>query len=186
MNEPYILVSITVILSMGNFVLWWLLFDEDFTRRIEIYDEAHRDQMKQEKVNFVSKMQGIIGLRSALKVAEFDENWKDELENVNLLIDEAQSMRRHTVWVHYFALEAIFFAASGLALPDGMAIGDFVLYSTSIAWWIIVMGILTMIGLLVHYQLIENKSEPITEGEHIRDDSGIHSISSKLRKKIPL
>jgi hypothetical protein len=38
----------------------------------------------------------------------------------------------------------------------------------------------------VHYQLIENKSEPITEGEHIRDDSGIHSISSKLRKKIPL
>lgn len=99
---------------------------------------------------------------------------------------EAKSMRRRSVWVYYFALGVIFFAAGELALPDGISVGDLVLYSTAIAWWVIVMGILTMVGLIVHYQLIENKSEPLTEGEPIRDYSGLQPISGKSRKKLPL
>jgi hypothetical protein len=188
LNEPYILVFIAVILSVGNFGLWWLLFDEDFAKRLEIYEVAHREQMKQENEAFVAKMQEIIELDpEAVEIAGFGEKWKEKLESVNKLKDEAQAMRRRTVWVYYFSLGAIFFAAGGLALPDGVSLTDsFTLYSTAIGWWVLVVGVLTIVGLLVHYQLIENKSEPRTEGEPIKDDSGLQSISSGLRKKLPL
>ena len=62
MIESYILIFSSLILSVGNFVLWWLLFDEDFTQRLEIYETAYREQMKRENEDFVKKMGGIIDL----------------------------------------------------------------------------------------------------------------------------
>jgi hypothetical protein len=188
LNEPYILISISIILSVGNFGLWWLLFDEDFTKRLEIYEVAHREQMKQENEEFMSKMQDVIELDpEAIEIAGFGEKWKEKLESVNKLKDEAQTMRRRTVWVYYSALAAIFFAAGGLALPGGVEVTtEFRLYFTAVSWWVLVTGVLILVGLLVHYQIIENKSEPRTEGEPIRDDSGLQSVTSGLRKKLPL
>ena len=170
---------------MGNFVLWWLLFDEEFDQRIEIYEEAYREQMKRENEEFVEKMQDIIELDpEAAEIAGFGEKWKEKIESVSRLRKEADSMKKHTVWVYYFALAAILFAAVGLALPAGVQLTEsFTLYSTAISWWIVVVGVLTMVGLLVHFQLIENKSQPRTEGEVIRDNS---SILTTLRNKLPL
>lgn len=185
LNESYILILSTVILSMGNFVLWWLLFDEEFDQRIEIYQEAYREQMKRENEEFVAKMQYIIELDpEASEIAGFGEKWKEKLDSVNRLKEEADSMKKHTIWVYYFALVAILFAAGGLALPNGVPLTDsFTLYSTAVSWWVLVVGVLTMVGLLVHYQLIENKSQPRTEGEPIRDGS---SLLGGLRSKLPI
>lgn len=177
-----------VILSVGNFVLWWLLFDEEFSQRLEIYEEAFREQMKRENEEFVAKMQDIITLDpEAVELAGFGEKWKEKIETVSKLREEAQSMRRRTVWVYYFALGTILFAAVGLVVPRGVVLSDsFTLYSTSVSWWVLVVGVLVMVGLLVHYQLIENKSQPRTEGEPIKDDSSVQSLIGGVRDKLPL
>ena len=51
-----------VILSVGNFALWWLLFDDEFNQKMEIYEEAYREQMKKENEKFVNTLQPIIEL----------------------------------------------------------------------------------------------------------------------------
>lgn len=178
----------SLILSVGNFVLWWLLFDPDFTQRIDIYETSYREQMKRENEAFVNQMGGIMDLDpEAVEVAGFGETWRQKLEKVSKLREEAQNMRRRTIWVYYFSLGSILFAAIGLVIPQGVPLTDsFTLYSTAISWWILVVGVLVMIGLLVHYQLIENKSEPQTEGEPIKDDAPMQSLFGGLRKKLPL
>lgn len=177
-----------VILSMGNFVLWWLLFDEEFSQRLDIYEEAFREQMKRENEEFVAKMQDIIDLDpEAVDIAGFGEKWKEKIETVSKLREEAQSMRKRTVWVYYFALGTILFAAGGLVIPRGIVLSDsFTLYFTAVSWWILVVGVLVMVGLLVHYQLIENKSQPKTEGEPIKDGSSVQSLIGGVRGKLPL
>ena len=188
MIESYILIFSSLILSVGNFVLWWLLFDEDFTQRLEIYETAYREQMKRENEEFVAKMGGIMDLDpEAVEIAGFGETWRQKLEKVSKVRNEAQNMRRRTIWVYYSALITILFAAIGLVIPHGVSLTDsFTLYPTAISWWVLVVGVLVMVGLLVHYQLIENKSEPRTEGEPIRDDSPVQSLFGGLRKKLPL
>ena len=178
----------SVILSVGNFALWWLLFDEEFKQRMEIYEEAYREQMKIENEKFVNKMQGIIELDpEAIEIAGFGEKWREKLDRVSKLREEAQSMRRRTIWVYYFALGTILFASIGLLIPKGIRItSGFTLYSTAISWWVLVSGILTMVGLLVHYQLIENRSVPRTQGEAIKDDSTFGSIIGELKKRLPV
>jgi len=96
-------------------------------------------------------------------------------------------MRRRTIWVYFFSLGTILFAAIGLVIPQGVPLTDtFTLYPTAIGWWTLVVGVLIMVGLEVHYQLIEKKSEPRTEGEPIRGDSPVQSVFGGLRKKLPL
>jgi len=182
------LIFSSLILSVCNFVLWWFLFDEDFTQRLEIYEEAYREQMKRENEEFVNKMGGLIDLDpEAVEIAGFGETWREKLEKVSKLRNEANNMRRRTIWVYYFSLGAILFAAVGLVIPQGFSLTDsFTLYPTAISWWILVIGVLVMVGLLVHYQLIENKSEPRTEGEPIRDGSPLQSLFGGLRNKLPL
>lgn len=177
-----------VILSVGNFALWWLLFDEEFSLRLEIYEEAFREQMKRENEEFVANMQDVIDLDpEAVEIAGFGEKWKEKIEAVSKLREEAKGMRRRTVWVYYFALGTILFAAGGLVIPSGIVLSEsFTLYSTAVSWWILVVGVLIMVGLLVHYQLIENKSQPRTEGEPIRDDSSVQSVINGVRDKLPL
>jgi len=186
--ESYILILISLIISVGNFVIWWLLFDEDFAQRLEIYETAYREQMKRENEEFVAKMGGIMDLDpEAVEIAGFGESWRQKLEKVSKLRDEANNMRKRTIWIYYFSLGTILFAAIGLVIPQGVSLTDsFTLYPTAVSWWTLVVGVLVMVGLLVHYQLIENKSEPRTEGEPIRDDTPIQSLFGGLRKKLPL
>lgn len=182
------MILLAVIFSVGNFVLWWLLFDEEFSQRLEIYEEAFREQMKRENEEGVAKIQDIITFDpEAVELAGFGKKWKKNIETVSRLRDEAQSMRRRTVWVYYFALGAILFATGGLVIPNGVILSDsFTLYSTAASWWVLVVGVLVMVGLLVHYQLIENKSQPKTEGEPIRDNSSVQSLIGGIRNKLPL
>ena len=176
-----------VILSVGNFALWWLLFDDEFNQKMEIYEEAYREQMKKENEKFVNTLQPIIELDpEAVEITGFGDTWRENLQEVSKLREEAQDMRRRTIWVYYFALAAILFASGGLLVPNGIHITNaFTLYITAFSWWILVSGVLAMVGLLVHFQLIENRSMPLTEGEAIKDDSPLGSLFGGLRKRLP-
>jgi len=69
-------------------------------------------------------------------------------------------LRRRTVWVYYWGIASLFTASTGLLLPKGLEIGGFTLYPTALGWWLLVIGVLVMVGLLVHYQVIENTIQP--------------------------
>ena len=40
MTEPYILILNALLLSVGNYFIWWLLFDEEFEHRLSTYTEV--------------------------------------------------------------------------------------------------------------------------------------------------
>jgi hypothetical protein len=155
---------------------------------MEIYEDVFKDHMKRENDKFVNTMQGIIELDSeAVEMTGFGDKWNEDLQSVSKLREEAQDMRGRIIWVYYFALATILFASGGLLVSSGIRItSEFTLYITAISWRILVSGVLVMLGLLVHYQLIENRSVPKTEGEAIVDDSPLGSFFSFIRKRLPI
>jgi len=69
------MIFISLILSMGNFVLWWLLFNEEFSQRLDIYETAYREQMRRENEGFVAKMGGLMDLDpEAVEITGFRES----------------------------------------------------------------------------------------------------------------
>ena len=100
MVEPYILIFISLVLSVGNFVLWWLLFNEEFSQRLDIYETAYREQMKRENEEFIAKMGGLMDLDpEAVEITGFGETWREKLEKAGKLREEVSNMRRRTIWV---------------------------------------------------------------------------------------
>ena len=96
MIEPYILIFISLILSVGNFVLWWLLFNDEFSQRLDIYETAYREQMRRENEEFVAKMGGLMDLDpEAIEVTGFGESWREKLEKAGKLRDEASKTIGH-------------------------------------------------------------------------------------------
>ena len=185
MSEPYILIVIALLLSVGNYVLWWLLFDEEFDHKLNTYQEVLRSQLVRENEEFVSQMQGIIELDpEAVEVIGFGEKWKEQLEGVDRLRMESEKLKEKVVWIYYVSIFSILVSALGIALPEGIQITQaFTLYITAISWWILVIGVLLMVGLLIMYQLIELKSVPKTEGTPIKNESALSRTLSSLRNR---
>lgn len=183
MSEPYILILNALLLSVGNYVLWWLLFDDEFEHRLSTYTEVLRGQLVRENEEFVSQMQGIIELDpEAVEVMGFGEKWNEQLAKVDKLRTDSEILKERIVYVYYVAIVAILFATGGIALPDGIQITQgFTLYFTAISWWIVVVDVLLMVGLLVIYQLIELKSVPKTQGQAIKNESIISRTINNLR-----
>ena len=185
MNEPYILILIALILSVGNYFLWWLIFDDEFEQRLQTYQEVLKSQLMKDNEEFVNQMQGIIELDpEAVEVVGFGEKWKEQLGSVNKLRVESETLKDRAVWVYYFSLFSILLSTVGIALPGGIRITEsFTLYITAISWWVIVIGLLLMVGLLTLYQLIELKTVPKTQGQPIKNESSISKTLSNLRKR---
>lgn len=185
MNEPYILILIALLLSGGNFVMWWLLFDEDFDSRLRTYQSTQRNRMMKEDQEFVSKMQGIIELDpEALDVIGFGEKWREKIDSVDKLRHESETMKTRIVWVYYVSIFAIVLASLGVTMPEGIQITKtFILYFTALSWWTVIMDLVIMLGLLTHYQLIELRTVPKTEGTPISGDSLVQRVISGLRNR---
>ncbi len=104
--------------------------------------------------------------------------------SANKLRNESEILKDQSVWVYYVSIIAILLAAIGIAVPDGLRITqDFTLYITAISWWIIMGGVILMMGLLTLYQLIELKSVPKTQGTPIKNESAISRTISNLRNR---
>ena len=62
MNSPDILILIALLLSGGNYAMWWLLFDDEFDTRLRTFQSTQRNRMMTENEEFFSQMQDIIEL----------------------------------------------------------------------------------------------------------------------------
>lgn len=183
MTEPYILILIALLLSGGNYVMWWILFDEEFDSRLRIYQSTQRNRMMKEDKEFVSKMQGIIELDpEAMDVIGFGEKWQEKIDSVDKLRHESETLKTRIVWVYYVSISAIVLASLGVTMPEGIQITRaFTLYFTALSWWTVIVGLILMLGLLTHYQLIELRTVPKTEGTPISGDSLVQRVISGLR-----
>lgn len=185
MNESYVLILNAVVLSVGNFALWRLLFDENFVERLNFSEIIYTDQ-----VNNVDSKQAD-DLDDSNNVIQDYIKPENMIENSNLIKKrvsiEARALQQRTIWVYYFTLGVILFATVGLLIPKGVVISSAsTIYMTSISWWILVSGVLCMLGLLVHFQLIEQKMSKPAEGERIRGNTGIKSLIDLLKSKLPI
>jgi hypothetical protein len=170
---------------VGNYVLWWLIFDEEFEHHLQTYQDAMNSQFMREHEEFGSQMQGIIELDpEALEVVGFGEKRQTQLESGNKLRTQSEALKDRVVFVYYVSLIAILFSTMGIVIPQGIRITQgFTLYFTAISWWIIVIGVFLMVGLLTLYQLIELKSVPKTQGTPIKNESIISRTISNLRNR---
>jgi len=183
LTEPYILILIALLLSGGNYAMWWLLFDEEFDSRLRIYQSTQRNRMMKEDQDFVSKMQGIIELDpEAIDVIGFGDKWQEKIDNVDKLRHESENMKTRIVWVYYVSIVAIVLASLGVTMPAGIeATNTVTIYFTALSWWTVTVGLVIMLGLLTHYQLIEMRTVPKTEGTPISGDSLTERVISGLR-----
>jgi hypothetical protein len=184
LTEPYILIIIALLLSGGNFLMWWLLFDDEFDSRIRVYQSTQRNRMMKEDQDFVTNMQGIIELDpEAMDVIGFGEKWQDKIDSVDKLRHESETLKTRIVWVYYVSIVAIVLASLGVTMPEGIELTTaFTLYFTALSWWTVIVGLVIMIGLLTHFQLIELRTVPKTEGTPISGDSLVQKVISSLRK----
>lgn len=185
MSESYILILNALILSMGNYILWWLIFDEEFEHLLETCQDSIKSQHMRENEEIVGQMQGIIELDpEAVGVLDYDEKGPNHFGGANKLRIQSNLLKERVVWVYYVSLIAILFATIGIAIPNGVPITQsFTLYLTAISWWIIIIGVFLMVSLLTMYQLIELKSVPKTQGTPIKNESIISRTISNLRKR---
>ena len=183
MIEPYILILIALLLSGGNYAMWWLLFDEDFDSRLRTYQSTQRNRMMREDQEFVIKMQGIIELDpEAIDVIGFGDKWQDKIDSVDKLRHESETLKTRVVWVYYVSIVAIVLASLGVTMPAGIEMTNTVtIYFTALSWWTVVVNLMIMLGLLTHYQLIELRTVPRTEGTPISSDSLTQRVISGLR-----
>ncbi len=183
MNEPQILILNALILSMGNSVLWWLLFDDEFEERLHRYQDSLKAQVVNENQEFMDQMQSIIELDpKAAEVIGLDDKWQDKIKIVEKLRRESDILRTRIVWVYYVSILSIILAGLGIPISGGIQITQtFTLYITALSWWGIIIGVLLLLAFLTQYQLIHHKTTPITEGEAIRSDSPLAQIFSALR-----
>jgi len=67
-------------------------------------------------------------------------------------------------------------------MPAGIELTNTVtVYFTALSWWTVTVGLVIMLGLLTHYQLIELRTVPKTEGTPISGDSLMERVISGLR-----
>ncbi len=164
--------------------MWWLLFDDEFDSRLRIYQSTQRNRMMKEDQEFVTKMKGIIELDpEAIDVIGFGAKWQEKIDSVDKLRHESETLKTRIVWVYYVSIFAIVLASLGVTMPAGIELTTaFTLYFTALSWWTVVVSLVIMLGLLTHYQLIELKTVPRTEGTPISGDSLTQRVISGLRK----
>jgi len=86
LTEPYILILNALLLSGGNYAMWWLLFDDEFDTRLRTFQSTQRNRMTTENEEFVSQMKGIIELDpEAIEVDGFGEKRQEKIDGVDRL-----------------------------------------------------------------------------------------------------
>jgi hypothetical protein len=183
LNESYVLILNAVVLSVGNFALWWTLFDEQFIERLNFSEKIYHDRLKQ---GGSEQLESLNDPNDVLQNITATDNMTENSLIKNTILNEARALQKRTIWVYYFALGAILFATIGLLIPKGIVFSNLTVYVTSLSWWILVIGVLCMLGLLINYQLIEHEIIKPPEGERIKGYTGLKSLMDLIRRKLPI
>lgn len=194
MLEPHILILLAVVMSVSHALIFRFTFDDGFEQRFNSYREAQKGTMVKENQEFVHTMKGIIDLDpEAVEVMGFGEKWKQRLLSIDEMRGERDRLEKKVHVVYYFAIVSVVFSGGGLVFKEGLRLPlGYTLYFTSFSWWILVGGLLTVLYLLLVYQLIERKltrinRTPDERGVRIPSGSGVFSsfmsrLGSLLRR----
>ena len=166
MLEPYILILLAVAMSVSHALVFRLSFDDQFEAKFESYKEAQRANMVAENEEFVRNMKGIIELDpAAVEVMGFGEKWKQRLLSIDDVKVQRNQLERKIHVVYYFTISSVVFAGVGLVLGGVRLPFGYTFHVTSLSWWLLLGGLLSMLYLLVEYQLVERKLNRIRRGE---------------------
>jgi hypothetical protein len=164
--EPYILILLSVAMSVSHALIFRLSFDDSFEARFEAYKEAQRASMVKENQDFVRSMKGIIDLDpEAVEVMGFGEKWKQRLLSMDDVKVLRSKLERKIHIVYYFTIASVVFAGIGLVLGGVQLPFGYTFYVTSLSWWLLLGGLMSMLYLLVEYQLVERQLNKIKKGE---------------------
>ena len=168
MLEPYVLFLLAVAMSVSHALVFRLSLDDRFEARFESYKEAQRASMVAENEEFVKSMKGIIDLDpEAVEVMGFGERWKQRLLSMDDVKVQRSRLERKTHVVYYFTIASVVFAGAGLVLGGVRLPLGYTFYVTSLSWWLLLGGLLSMLYLLVEYQLVERELSRIRKGEDV-------------------
>jgi hypothetical protein len=186
--EPHILILLAVVMSISHALIFRFTFDDGFEQRFNSYREAQKETMVKENQEFVKTMKGIIDLDpEAVEVMGFGEKWKQRLIGIDEMKGERERLEKKVHAVYYFTFVSVVFSGGGLVFKEGLGLPlGYTLYFTSFSWWILLGGLLTLLYLLLEYQLIERKltridRTPDERGVRIPSGSGVFgSLMSRL------
>jgi hypothetical protein len=186
--EPHILILLAVVMSVSHALIFRFTFDDGFEQRFNSYREAQKETMVKENQEFVKTMKGIIDLDpEAVEVMGFGEKWKQRLIGIDEMKGERERLEKKVHAVYYFTFVSVVFSGGGLVFKEGLGLPlGYTLYFTSFSWWILLGGLLTLLYLLLEYQLIERKltridRTPDERGVRIPSGSGVFgSLMSRL------
>lgn len=153
------MISIAVIMAVSNYLLFKLVFDDDFDNRFARFQSSYRSKMVRENQEFVRTMKDIIELDpEAIELVGFGEKWRQRLESIDALKMERDNLEQFVPNVYFVLISSIVFSGAGLMWPNGIHLPfNIVFFVTSIGWWLTLGGLLVIFWILLQHFIIEMK-----------------------------
>lgn len=158
MIEAYILVVLTLVLTVGHFLLFHIVLKSDYETKLRRYQAFMKNRLYEVNKEFVDKMQDIIELDpEAIELLGFGDIWRRSLASIQEIDKRTKKIWRDQLYVYIVILPALFSAVAALLWPAPIKMpSGYRLYLTSVSWWFILFTFLAMIVILARYQKIEN------------------------------
>jgi len=156
--EAYILVVLTLVLTIGHFLLFQIVLKSDYETKLRRYQAFMKNRLYEINKEFVDKMQDIIELDpEAIELLGFGDTWRRSLASIQEIDKRTKKIWRDQLYVYIVILPALFSAVSAILWPAPIKMpSGYRLYFTSISWWFILFTFIAMIVILARYQKIEN------------------------------
>ena len=157
MNEPNILIVISVIMAAGHFLIFRLAFDEEFERRFLSYQERAKQHLLSDNQEFVSTMKGILELDpEAVEKTGYGEQWKQRLDIIEEMKAERDKVEGKIYLVYIVLIASVLSSSISFLIPEGIALlYGYTFYVTSISWLLLMLALLIIIYLLLQQYLLE-------------------------------
>jgi hypothetical protein len=179
--EPYILILLAVTLAVCHFVVFRLVFDDDFEARFKVYQDRQRSLLIRENEEFVSSMQGVIDTDpESVEASGFGEKWRHKLESIDEVLERRRELEGKVRITYYVLIASVLASAAALSVPGGVPLPfNTVLYVTSFGWWLLLGALMWMMWLLLRYQMVngELNKTGFDERRGIRIGSGENIVS---------
>ena len=183
MIEAYILVVITLVLTIGHFLLFHIVLRSDYETKLRRYEAFMKNRLYEVNKEFVDKMQDIIELDpEAIELLGFGDTWRRSLASIQEIDRRTKKIWHDQLYVYLVIIPALMSAVSALLWPAPMVLpSGYRLYFTSVSWWFILFTFIAMIIILTRYQKIENllsKSVIVNNNDTENENNNKNPLSS--------
>lgn len=180
--EPYILILLAAAMAVSHFLVFRLVFDDDFESRFAEFRTRQRAILMKENQEFVNGMRGVIELDpESVEASGFGEKWRHKLASIDAVLDRRRELEGRIHVVYFILIASVLTSAAGLGAPNGIMLPlGYVLYVTSFSWWLLLWALMLMLWMLLRYQMIDgelSKSGFDEDRRGIRISSGENMVS---------